>query len=324
MDVGPRGRPVVGGFRGGVVVVAKTTNKVNTSAAHHVMSRNNGMIVTSCSERGTSRFTTRLDGSNTSMHPICFSTARLGDYGRLVAFAVGRCKRVSMLMGGMKNAGPEQSAGVRGLSVSCFSRTFRLGLSYAVCLSRLIVPVVDTRNNKGVIGMTSVDKVATSSGNALCNTDGTKIVGLAGCVTARAKGGGVHYGTMTPKLVLAPTTLGGLGRRMHGVFLKRYTAPCLNRPRSITTAVTFLTSRSTHCVAKRAVMMSNKLAVRGPAVGLMWGRSCRIARIVSGSEVTCGSQWYVHHFQRECFWSRVVRQVLFWRGILLLSEDRRV
>lgn len=234
------------------------------------------MIVTSRSGRGTRRLTTRLARSKTSMHPVCFSTARLRDYGRLVSFTVGRCKRISVLVGGMNKASPGHSLNVRRLSVGCFSRMFRLGLYYAVCLSRRIVPVVITRNNKGVMGITSVDKVATSTGKALCKTDGTNIVGLAGCVTARLNGGGVHYGTMTPKLVLAPTTLSGLGRSIHGVFLKRYTAPCLNRPRSITTAVTFLTSGSTQCVAKRAVIMSNKLAARGPAIRLSWGgvRQC--------------------------------------------------
>lgn len=93
----------------------------------------------------------------------------------------------------------------------------RAGLGTPVQNVHGIVPVFRGRNNKIVIGATSVTKFAKTHNNkTTCMTSGRTLVKLAGGITFGCGRGGVHYGTITPNEMRAGLHVGDRGLTKSG------------------------------------------------------------------------------------------------------------
>lgn len=178
-------------------------------------------------------------------------------YRTVVGSVIGRCKRLSVLIGGTKVAGSNLVVGVGRRS---FSSMLGMGLGNAFGAVHRDTHRVLGREDKGVVGVSSISKVLKGINRTGCTTSGTNIVNLAGAVTERLNDQKVAMGTVTPKFMSARVAR-MLSRRVERGTYGRVVLKHFKGPRSVTGATMFLTSSGTSCVAKRIVDMSNNVGM---------------------------------------------------------------
>lgn len=164
---------------------------------------------------------------------------------------------MSVLIGGTKVAESKLLVGVTRRS---FSTIVSAGLGKAFRYVHTISERVLHRGSKEVVGLSSMSKILKGTKRTGCSTSGTNIVKLAGDTTERLTSEKVAMGTVTPKFVgarVARMLSRGIGRKT----ATRVPLKGFKRARSVTGTTTFLTSSRTHCVANRALRISNKVTV---------------------------------------------------------------
>lgn len=242
----------------GGTLIANTDHKVKERVTLALTTTRTFMVM-GCgnSGRGTSTIIRRVGTTNNSTISCRYGMSSFSRYRGVVATLVGRCGRVSVLMGGTKVA---ESNLVVGVDRTSCSTILSAGLGNTFGAVHRVSHCFLGRGSKEVVGVSSISKVLKGTKRTGCDTDGTKIVKLAGTMTERLTDQKVATGTITPNFmrarvasILTSTTGRGLLSRVP-----------LNEPKgagSVTGTMLFLTSSTTNCVANRILSISKKVTV---------------------------------------------------------------
>lgn len=269
----------------GIIVVANKTKVLNENVTNRLTRRNTGVIVLSHTTRINRRVMTSV-GTGKKRTDF-FLASMLG--GRVLRRGGGSvltgCNHVSTLLGttnnGVTNTAVKPSDAVFSLGVSTFHGIMSLGLFKAILPAVMFTSMVTGRERNTVIGFSSRSTLHPLAHIINCNTTGTTVSGLAGCLTNRLTVGfkrNLHMGTVTPKFFLA--------RRGHALvagpskscaphtrsIVTRAPFEHLNAPSRLFNAVRCLVDSTSGFMAKAVTVMSNNFSTfsvwsRG------WGRS---------------------------------------------------